>query len=1013
MTEELRLRIQSESNSAPIKEFNRSLDETGQRVEETRGKMHTLQGALSDAGNTLFSLKDAIMGVGAALGVWKLEQMIEGWVKLAAAQDQADRSLKAAMVANNRYSDEFYQNTLKQAESLQKLTGIEDDQIERGQKMLMMFDSIGNDQIPMATRVMVDLAAVMEGDVRSAALALGKAMEGQTESLRRSGIVIDEEVYKLRGASGVLEKEKFDTTKETSKDVINALKELQDTIDSLTLSEHDYAVKKLNEKYAEYRKLLGDIPELTKAFNLELDALNKTMQGGNGAFKDLHAGMSTFKTNLQETDKKLSKFNTDLQISSEKTADELLKEANALAEIDIDKYNKAIKLAKQKQEEIQRQWDQTIGHISSGLSDAIIDSLNGGRDAFKRFFQDIKDYFLKMVLDKVIGDNIKKGIDAAMNYMNSKQLSGGLSSFNLTLGSGNSTANSGSNWGSYLGMGMMGYDLYQQHKSGQLNAEKGAIQGAIIGTLIKPGWGTIIGAVGGGLFGEWSKNYNEKHPSIDLLYEVIDGQIKRIGQKWKDTPKNQELLNTIEITLQKQIDFYHRIALLTDSTAANIPIHLHGKTAFDIQRGTNINNLQNMIASYFDISKLVPGVKDAFEWLWNITFGDINLQNLSNMAMHGPFPHILPNVYGTFPQEMWNVLFGPEAEKDPQKRAAILNQWLSSQVGVKSNTYYEPGWDGGPDIPHEYGYIRPVSSFISAEDAQMWTAYFDQISAKFYEIQENIAQGIGNAFLESIDTSGFQGFGDSLERFMYEKVKAGLAQGFTNQVIDQIMMSSTGFVGAFGLLDQYIKGDGGTTLDTVTSAFIDAGGQLGTILETLKPIFETFDQSLKSVANALGLNTTAIQTNTSAILGPVNSLLMSLDTGPLAPVQSVAGLQSAYQQLLAGAIGNPQEFNPLSSFITGTLLPFYQAASADYAGVVAGVRQDILGIPWVAREKGEQMSAAAIGQEVGRAVAPMLLDLKESAQITINVVVDGQVIKSQVVNSLDDPAVVQKLRGRV
>ena len=100
--------------------------------------------------------------------------------------------------------------------------------------------------------------------------------------------------------------------------------------------------------------------------------------------------------------------------------------------------------------------------------------------------------------------------------------------------------------------------------------------------------------------------------------------------------------------------------------------------------------------------------------------------------------------------------------------------------------------------------------------------------------------------------------------------------------------------------------------------------------------------------------------------------------------------------------------------MTQSWLPQQQAISSDYAGVVAGIRAQVEAMPWVAQAQGRDVPTASdIGAEVAKAVAPMLLDLKEAGQITINVVVDGQVIKRQVINSLNDPAVVQQARGRI
>src|SRR4030042_6807423 len=127
------------------------------------------------------------------------------FVTLQMMQEQSERALKASMIANDRYSESFYQATINQAKALRNLTGINDEHIIRAQKMLMTYEKISNDMLPRATQAMVNLSALMGGDAHQAAIALGAAMEGMYERLRRWGIVIEKSVWEQRGAIGVLE----------------------------------------------------------------------------------------------------------------------------------------------------------------------------------------------------------------------------------------------------------------------------------------------------------------------------------------------------------------------------------------------------------------------------------------------------------------------------------------------------------------------------------------------------------------------------------------------------------------------------------------------------------------------------------------------------------------------------------------------------------------------------------------------------------------------------------------
>jgi tRNA U55 pseudouridine synthase TruB len=206
MPNDLRLAIEVDDNgSLKIKGFAQALERAGGHSDAARGKLHGFGNAADTVGNKLKSILGILSGLGISFGLLKIGRAVADWMKLSAAQDQAERSLKAAMVSNDRYSTALYRATLRQADAVQRLTGLDDQEILRGQKMLLLYKAISDDIMPRATMAMADMAALMGGDMKSAATQLGRAMGGSTESLRRVGIIIDENVYKQRGAIGVLE----------------------------------------------------------------------------------------------------------------------------------------------------------------------------------------------------------------------------------------------------------------------------------------------------------------------------------------------------------------------------------------------------------------------------------------------------------------------------------------------------------------------------------------------------------------------------------------------------------------------------------------------------------------------------------------------------------------------------------------------------------------------------------------------------------------------------------------
>ena len=142
--QELFLQVVFDENGsvATVNNLGNAIHKAGGESEGASQKVDKLSGSFKQSDTTTTSLISTLKGLGIAYAALRIERTIEGWSKMAQAQDQVDRTLKAAMISNGRYTDQFYQNTLKQAQALQKLTGEDDATIEATQRMLMSFNSI-------------------------------------------------------------------------------------------------------------------------------------------------------------------------------------------------------------------------------------------------------------------------------------------------------------------------------------------------------------------------------------------------------------------------------------------------------------------------------------------------------------------------------------------------------------------------------------------------------------------------------------------------------------------------------------------------------------------------------------------------------------------------------------------------------------------------------------------------------------------------------------------------------
>ena len=144
--------------------------------------------SVSDFTSRLFSMQNALLGL---LGGYGIASLSKEFLSLAGTQRAAELQTMAAEKSMGRYTETFHKSMLTLASDLQSVSVYGDEFILNGMKMLMTYRDIGNDVMPRTSKAMVDLAALMKGDMVSAANMLGKASMGMTGELRRAGITVD------------------------------------------------------------------------------------------------------------------------------------------------------------------------------------------------------------------------------------------------------------------------------------------------------------------------------------------------------------------------------------------------------------------------------------------------------------------------------------------------------------------------------------------------------------------------------------------------------------------------------------------------------------------------------------------------------------------------------------------------------------------------------------------------------------------------------------------------------
>jgi len=110
---------------------------------------------------------------------------------LSAAEDynRALYGLRQALRAAGGYSDDLADRLARQADALERLTGVSDTQILELHRMLATFGAAG-DQILQLTPLVLDLAVAMRADWLTAVRAVGRVLQGQVGSFESLGVQI-------------------------------------------------------------------------------------------------------------------------------------------------------------------------------------------------------------------------------------------------------------------------------------------------------------------------------------------------------------------------------------------------------------------------------------------------------------------------------------------------------------------------------------------------------------------------------------------------------------------------------------------------------------------------------------------------------------------------------------------------------------------------------------------------------------------------------------------------------
>lgn len=285
---------------------------------------------------------------------------------------------------------------------------------------------------------------------------------------------------------------------------------------------------------------------------------------------------------------------------------------------------------------------------------------------------------------------------------------------------------------------------------------------------------------------------------------------------------------------------------------------------------------------------------------------------------------------------------------------------------------------------------------IAALNDQLAAGVEDLID-KVQVFGQTFSEVIGNAFMDSL--GDFDLFKSKVSSGLYEAFRDAFLNAI-NEAIMQETFKKVWDVYGIGGFDELAAGvvSGTKSKEDVVGIIQD----MTEVMESVRPIYEEMANALGFLDNTLRENTDAVISNTDVLTAQqqIENFIASLTTGSLAPVVSESAITGRYNELLGGG-----DLSELFSYISGTMLPFFQSYGGDYQSVFSGVVSDLRGLSG-AYSTG--LTPSAIGDAVATALAPIILN---GQPIHVTVEVDGKEIGEVLIDQLEsNPELVQAVQ---
>ena len=201
----LRARVEAAGLSETAAEAQRATTTLQGAAQQGRRAFDSLLTGVGPVGRVVGALTAVSVAAGVArLAFEPLARAIAAPVRAAGEAELAVRRLNIALSSVGAFTTQTSQDLQRFAADVQATTGVEDEAVLGAVQVLTQIGGVRLDRIREATQAALDLSSALGTDLASAALILAKASEDNVQSLRRLGIVIDENVPRAQRFDAIL-----------------------------------------------------------------------------------------------------------------------------------------------------------------------------------------------------------------------------------------------------------------------------------------------------------------------------------------------------------------------------------------------------------------------------------------------------------------------------------------------------------------------------------------------------------------------------------------------------------------------------------------------------------------------------------------------------------------------------------------------------------------------------------------------------------------------------------------